>query len=66
MKILDPIPLELERGILSGTVHRKGESTMRSLLTVFLILSLVFVISCALKQKEIDPWLNTISGGEPP
>ncbi len=66
-RYLDPIALGLERGILSGTVHRKGESTMRSLLTVFLILSLVFVISCAtLKQKEIDPWLNTISGGKSP
>jgi hypothetical protein len=39
---------------------------MRSFLTVFLALSLIFVISCALKQKEIDPWLNTISSGEPP
>ena len=39
---------------------------MRSFLTLFLILSLIFVISCALKQKEIDPWLNTISGGKPP
>jgi hypothetical protein len=32
-------------------------------------LSLIFVISCArevLKQQEIDPWLNTISGGKPP
>ncbi len=38
---------------------------MRSFRTVCLTLSLVFVISCALKQKEIDPWLNTISGGEP-
>lgn len=33
---------------------------------VLLALSLIFVISCALKQKEIDPWLNTISGGKPP
>jgi hypothetical protein len=39
---------------------------MRSFLTVFLVLSLIFVISCALKQKDIDPWLNTISGGKPP
>jgi hypothetical protein len=39
---------------------------MRSFLTVFLALSLIFVISCALKQREIDPWLNTISGGKPP
>jgi len=39
---------------------------MRSFITVFLTLSLIFVISCALKQKEIDPWLNTISGGKPP
>jgi len=39
---------------------------MRSFSTVFLTLSLIFVISCALRQKEIDPWLNTISGGKPP
>ena len=42
---------------------------MRSFSTVFFILSLIFVISCTrgvLKQNEIDPWLNTISGGEPP
>lgn len=39
---------------------------MRSLLAVFLILSLLFVISCALKQREIDPWLSKISGGRPP
>ena len=39
---------------------------MRSFTTVVLTLSLIFVISCALKQKEIDPWLNTISGGKPP
>lgn len=39
---------------------------MRSFTTVLLILSLVFLISCALKQKEIDPWLNSISGGKPP
>ncbi len=44
---------------------------MRSFTTLFLTLSLIFVISCtsgALKQKENDPWLwlNTISGGEPP
>jgi hypothetical protein len=39
---------------------------MRSFLTVFLNLSLIFVISCALIQNEIDPWLNTISGGKPP
>ncbi len=42
---------------------------MRSFLTVFLTLSLIFVISCshgALKQEEINPWLNTISGGKPP
>ncbi len=40
---------------------------MRALLTAFL--SLIIVISCAhpaLKQQEIDPWLNTISGGKPP
>jgi len=42
---------------------------MRSFLTVFLTLSLIFVISCThevLKQNEIDPWLDTISGGRPP
>jgi hypothetical protein len=42
---------------------------MRSFITVFLTLSLIFVISCAsgaLKQIEIDPWLNTISGSKPP
>ena len=39
---------------------------MRSFITVFLTLSLIFVISCAVKQKEIVPWLNTISGGKPP
>jgi hypothetical protein len=39
---------------------------MRAFLTTFL--SLIFVISCAhpnLKQQEIDPWLNKISGGKP-
>ena len=39
---------------------------MRSFLTLFLVLSLIFVISCAIRQKEIDPWLSTISGGNPP
>lgn len=39
---------------------------MRSFITVVFTLSLIFVISCALKQKEIDPWLNTISGSKPP
>ncbi len=39
---------------------------MRPFSTVFLTLSLILVISCSLKQKEIDPWLNTISGGQPP
>ncbi len=42
---------------------------MQSFLTVFLTLSLVFMISCAtrgLKQNEIGPWLNTVSGGQPP
>jgi len=40
---------------------------MRPFTIVLLTLSLIFVISCApaLKQKEIDPWLNTISGGKP-
>jgi len=39
---------------------------MRLFLTLFFALSLIFVISCALTQKEIDPWLNTISGAKPP
>jgi hypothetical protein len=39
---------------------------MRSFLNVFLTLSLIFVISCALKQKEVDPWLDTISAAERP
>ncbi len=40
---------------------------MRSLITVLLILSLIFVVSCAaLKQEEIDSWLTTISGAKPP
>ena len=39
---------------------------MRSFTIVLLALSLILVISSALKQKEIDPWLNTISGGKPP
>jgi hypothetical protein len=39
---------------------------MRPFSTVFLTLSLILVISCSLKQKEIDPWLYTISGGKPP
>jgi hypothetical protein len=38
---------------------------MRLFLTALLTLSLIFVISCALKQKEVDPWLNTVSGGKP-
>ncbi len=41
---------------------------MRAFLTVFLTLSLILVISCihgTLRQNEIDPWLNTISGGKP-
>lgn len=41
---------------------------MRSFLILFFTLSLIFVISCAsgaLKQIEIDPWLNTISGNKP-
>jgi hypothetical protein len=41
-------------------------SAMRSFLTVFLTLSLIFVVSCAaLKQEEIDSWLTTISGVKP-
>ncbi len=42
---------------------------MRSLSTVFLVLSIIFAISCSvgvLKQTEIDPWLNTISGDKLP
>jgi hypothetical protein len=41
---------------------------MRSFSTVFCALLLIFVISCthgALKQEEINPWLNSISGGKP-
>jgi hypothetical protein len=40
---------------------------MRPFFTV--LLTLIFLISCAhpvLKQQEIEPWLNTISGGKPP
>jgi hypothetical protein len=33
---------------------------------VFLTLLLIFVTSCALRQKEVDPWLKTISGDRPP
>jgi hypothetical protein len=39
---------------------------MKSFSAVFLTISLIFVISCALKQQEIDPWLSTISGDKPP
>jgi len=42
---------------------------MRTFSTLFLTLSLIFVISCThatLKQNEIDPWLNTISSGKTP
>ncbi len=42
---------------------------MRSLSTVFLVLSIIFAILCSvgvLKQTEIDPWLNTISGDKLP
>jgi hypothetical protein len=46
---------------------------MRSFSTVFLALSLLFVISCnnpwiikSHDENEVDPWLNTISGGKPP
>jgi hypothetical protein len=39
---------------------------MKTKMAILLTLSLIFVISCALKQKQIDPWLNTISGGKPP
>ena len=35
-------------------------------MAILLTLSLIFVISCALERKQIDPWLNTISGGKPP
>ena len=36
--------------------------------SLLLILSLILVISCApaLKQNEIDPWLNARSGSQPP
>ena len=46
-------------------MSREGQA-MRSFLIVFFILSLIFMNSCALKQKEVEPWLNTISGGSPP
>jgi len=42
---------------------------MKSFLTVVFALSLIFVFSCihrVLKQTEIDPWLNTISGDKTP
>ena len=45
---------------------------MKSFLTVFLSLFLLFVISCdpwlirSHNENQVDPWLNTISGGEPP
>jgi len=39
---------------------------MRLFSSLFLVLSLIFVSSCALTQKEIDPWLGTISGSKPP
>ncbi len=42
---------------------------LRSLSTVFLTLTLIFVISCAherLRQNEVDPWLNARSGTKPP
>jgi len=42
---------------------------MRSFTVVFLILSLILAISCAsraIKQEEIDPWLDTISGSKSP
>jgi hypothetical protein len=49
-------------------IKKKGVEMkkMRSFSTLFFTLSLIFMISCALKQKEIDPWLNTISGRKPP
>jgi hypothetical protein len=52
--------------MLCQTKILRRDQPTRSFITVFLTLSLIFVISCALKQKEIDPWLNTISGGKPP
>jgi hypothetical protein len=48
---------------------KEEATTMRSFSTVFLTLLLIFVISCfhgTLRQNEIDPWLNTVSGGKPP
>jgi hypothetical protein len=39
---------------------------MRLFSAVFVVLSVIFVISCAINQKEVDPWLNTVSGGRPP
>jgi len=38
---------------------------MRSFSTILLALSLIFAISCVLTQKEVDPWLGTISGNRP-
>ena len=44
---------------------------IKSFLTVFLALSLIFVVSCryrllALKPDQVDAWLTTVSGGEAP
>jgi hypothetical protein len=39
---------------------------MRTLSILFIALSLIFVISCALKPIEVDQWLNTKSSGEAP
>ncbi len=39
---------------------------MKSSLAVVLALSLIFVFSCALTQKEVDPWLDTVSGNKTP
>ncbi len=48
---------------------------MKSFFTIFLILSVAFVASCshypwntigAIKERDVDQWLNTVSTGEPP
>lgn len=39
---------------------------MKKYLITLLALSNLFLISCALQPKEIDSWLVSISGNEPP
>ena len=38
---------------------------MKSFTVVLLALLLISATSCALKQKDMDPWLDTIAGGKP-